>query len=116
MTYDVILRKKQNKYIARVRDWPEVMIEEDTREAALTQIQQHLAAYLSQAPEVVPIELEPPATTAHPWLQFAGMWEDDPLFEAIFPISVFHSWLRRNDPRFSERLRQATPVIPLVRR
>src|SRR5437868_18094 len=25
MTYDVILRKQQNKYIARVRDWPEVM-------------------------------------------------------------------------------------------
>lgn len=81
MTYEVILRKKQNKYIARVRYWPEVMIEEDTREAALTQIQQHLAAYLSQAPEVVPIELEPPATTAHPWLQFAGMWADDPTWD-----------------------------------
>lgn len=81
MTYDVILRKKQNKYIARVRDWPEVMIEEDTREAALTQVQQQLAVYLSQAPEVIPIELESPAAAVHPWLQFAGMWADDPTWD-----------------------------------
>lgn len=81
MTYDVILRKKQNKYIARVRDWPEVMIEEDTREAALAQIKQQLTAYLSQAPEVIPIELEPGAGAAHPWLQFAGMWADDPTWD-----------------------------------
>lgn len=78
MTYDVILRKAQNKYIARVREWPEVVIEEETREAALTQIKQQLAAYLSQQPEVVPIELEPDAVPSHPWLQFAGMWEHDP--------------------------------------
>ena len=81
MTYDVILRKKQNKYIARVRDWPEVVIEEETREAALTRIKQHLSAYLSQAPEVIPIELEPVETAAHPWLQFAGMWADDPTWD-----------------------------------
>ena len=77
MTYEVILRKKQNKYIARVRDWPEVVIEEETREAAITQIKQHLTAYLSQPPEVVQIELEPVVPVEHPWLQFAGMWADD---------------------------------------
>jgi len=81
MTYDVILRKNQNKYIARVRDWPEVVIEEETREAALTQIKQHLMAYLSQAPEVIPIELAPGAAAEHPWLQFAGMWADDPTWD-----------------------------------
>jgi predicted RNase H-like HicB family nuclease len=81
MTYDVILRKKQNKYIARVRDWPEVVIEEDTREAAITQIKQQLTAYLSQPPEVIHIELEPAAPGEHPWLQFAGMWADDPTWD-----------------------------------
>jgi predicted RNase H-like HicB family nuclease len=81
MTYDVILRKKQNKYIARVRDWPEVVIEEETREAALTQIKQHLTTYLSQPPEVIQIELEPVVTAEHPWLQFAGMWADDPMWD-----------------------------------
>ena len=81
MTYDVILRKKQNKYIARVRDWPEVVVEEETREAALTQIKQHLTAYLRQAPEVIPIELEPGVAAEHPWLQFAGIWADDPTWD-----------------------------------
>jgi len=81
MTYDVILRKKHNKYIARVRDWPEVVIEEETREAAITQIKQQLMAYLSQPPEVIHIELEPAAPGEHPWLQFAGMWADDPTWD-----------------------------------
>ena len=65
MTYDVILRKKQNKYIARVREWPEVVIEEETREAALVQIKQQLMAYLSQAPEVIPIEFDTNASAEH---------------------------------------------------
>ncbi len=81
MTYEVILRKKQNKYIARVREWPEVVIEEETREAALAQIKQQLMAYLSQAPEVVPIELEVRTSAEHPWLRFAGMWADDPTWD-----------------------------------
>jgi len=81
MTYEVILRKKQHKYVARVRDWPEVVIEEDTREAAITQIKEQLAAYLRQAPEVIHIDLESVVTAEHPWLQFAGMWADDPTWE-----------------------------------
>ncbi len=81
MTYDVVLRKKANKYIAHVREWPEVVIEEETREAALTRIKQHLIDYLSQAPEVIPIELEPVEATENPWLQFAGMWAEDPTWD-----------------------------------
>ena len=81
MTYEVILRKNLNKYIARVRDWPEVVIEEETREAAVAQIKQQLRAYLSQPPEVIQIELEPAAPGEHPWLQFAGIWADDPTWD-----------------------------------
>jgi hypothetical protein len=81
MTYDVILRKKYDKYVARVREWPEVVIEEETREAAITQVKQQLAAYLSQPPEVVQIVLAPVVTAEHPWLQFAGMWADDPTWD-----------------------------------
>ncbi len=81
MTYDVVLRKTRDKYVARVREWPEVVIEEETREAALAQIKQHLAAYLSQAPEVIPIELDASMPAEHPWLQFAGMWADDPTWK-----------------------------------
>jgi predicted RNase H-like HicB family nuclease len=81
MTYDVILRKKHDKYIARVREWPEVVIEEDSREAAITQIKEQLSAYLSQPYEVIQIDLEPIGTAEHPWLQFAGMWADDPTWD-----------------------------------
>ncbi len=80
MTYEVILRKKDNKYIARVRDWPELMIEENTREAAISQIKEQLVEYLSHPPEVVHIDLETTAET-NPWLKFAGMWADDPAWE-----------------------------------
>ena len=45
------------------------------------QIKQQLTAYLSQSPEVIQIELEPAAPGAHPWLQFAGMWADDPTWD-----------------------------------
>jgi predicted RNase H-like HicB family nuclease len=81
MTYDVILRKTKNKYVARVRDWPEVVIEEDSREEAITQIKAHLSAYLSQPPEVIQIDLEPAVHGDHLWLQFAGMWADDPAWD-----------------------------------
>ncbi len=81
MTYDVILRKKQNKYVARVRDWPELVIEADTREAAITEVKALLAAYLSQPSEIIRIHLEPPVSEQHPWLQFAGIWSDDPTWD-----------------------------------
>ncbi len=81
MTYDVILRKKQNKYVARVREWPEVVIEEDSREEAITQMKAQLSEYLSQRPEVIQIDLEPVTHHEHPWLQFAGMWADDPTWD-----------------------------------
>jgi predicted RNase H-like HicB family nuclease len=81
MTYDVILRKKQNKYVARVRDWPEVIIEEDSREEAIAQIKAQLSEYLSQPPEVIQIDLETVTHSGHPWVQFAGMWADDPTWD-----------------------------------
>lgn len=82
MTYDVILRRKKNKYVARVRDWPELVIEEDSRDAALLQIKDQLAEYLSQPPEVVQIELDSTLEHEdHPWLKFAGMWADDPTWD-----------------------------------
>jgi predicted RNase H-like HicB family nuclease len=76
MTYDVILRKKDDRYIARVRDWPELIVEEDTREAAIIQMKTELVEYLNQPPEIVQIDLEPEASV-NPWLKFAGMWAND---------------------------------------
>ena len=79
MTY-VILRRKNDKYIARVRDWPELIIEETTREAAIDQIKSQLIEYLNQPPEIVQIDLES-NDIENPWLKFAGMWADDPTWD-----------------------------------
>jgi predicted RNase H-like HicB family nuclease len=73
MTYDIILRKKQDKYIARVREWPEAVSEENTREEAIEHLKEQLSAYLSQPPEVIQINLELTSTSEHPWLQFASI-------------------------------------------
>ena len=73
-------QKKDNGYIARVRDWPELVVEEPTREAAVAQIKEQLIEYLSQPPEVVQIDLKA-AAADNPWLKFAGMWADDPTWE-----------------------------------
>ena len=98
MTYDVILRKKQNTYVARVRDWPEVVIEEDSREKAITQIKAQLAEYLSRPPEVVQIDLEPVAHGDHPWLQFAGMWADDPSWDDFMTeVEAYRREIDRTD-------------------
>ena len=80
MTYDVILRRKNDKYIARVRDWPELIIEETTREAAIDQIKLQLLEYLNHPPEIVQIDLES-GDIENPWLKFAGMWADDPTWD-----------------------------------
>lgn len=53
-------------------------IEEDSRKAAITRIKEQLSAYLSHPHEVIQIDLEPMGTAEHPWLQFAGMWADEP--------------------------------------
>ena len=81
MTYAVILRKRNEKYIARVREWPEVVIEENSREDAIAHIKTDLSAYLSQPPEVIQIDVESATSGEHPWLQFAGMWADDPTWQ-----------------------------------
>jgi predicted RNase H-like HicB family nuclease len=80
MTYDVILRKKDDRYIARVREWPELIVEESTREAAITQVKAELTEYLSQPFEIIQIDLEPD-TNDNPWLKFAGMWTNDPTWD-----------------------------------
>ncbi|MDX1522217.1 MAG: hypothetical protein R3264_11355 [Anaerolineae bacterium] len=80
MTYDVILRKKDDKYIARIRDWPELVVEEFSREAAIDQMKTQLAEYLSNPPEIVQIDVES-QDQKNPWLKYAGMWVDDPTWE-----------------------------------
>jgi len=59
---------------------PLAMIAEGaTREEALQQLQQALQKRLSSGAEIVPFEL---SSAAHPLAPYAGMFKDNPLFDA----------------------------------
>jgi predicted RNase H-like HicB family nuclease len=42
MTYNVLLTKKDEKFITRVREWPEIVVEGETEEEALIKAQADL--------------------------------------------------------------------------
>lgn len=80
MTYEVLLTKKDEKFIARVRQWPEIRVEGETEAKVLAQTRADLTALLLNG-WIVPLDLEV-EPEGHPWSQFAGMFATDPDWEA----------------------------------
>jgi len=76
MTYDVLLTKKDEKFIARVREWSEIVVEGETEEEALVKAQADLKSLLVGG-RIVQLDLEV-KPDEHPWLKFAGMFANDP--------------------------------------
>lgn len=76
MTYDVLLTKKDEKFIARVREWPEIVVEGETEEEVLVKAQADLKSLLVGG-RIVQLDLEV-KPDEHPWLKFAGMFANDP--------------------------------------
>ncbi len=83
MVYEVILSKANNKYIARAKEWPEVVVEENSRAEALQEVKTRLIDYLTNQVEVVQIEIPLPAMTGNPWLDKFGWFKDDPTFDDL---------------------------------
>lgn len=79
MSYDVLLTKKDEKFVARVRQWPEIVIEGETEEKVLAQARADLKALLNEG-RIVQLDLEV-ESDEHSWQQFAGMFADDPDWE-----------------------------------
>ena len=81
MTYDVLLSKKSDKFVARVCQWPAIVAESDTEEDALRKAQASLQSLLAGGRIVqLEVDIKP---EEHPWQQFAGMFADDPDWEAF---------------------------------
>jgi len=100
MTYDVILSKHNNKYVARVKEWPEVVVEEQSRESAIDQIKERLVEYLTHQVEVVQIEITPPLAVDNPWLKNFGRFQDDPTFaELEAEISAYRQVLAEEEAK-----------------
>lgn len=83
MLYDVIVCRRKNKYIARVKNWPEVMAERTSREAAIDEVKAKLLDYLSDQVEVVQVEIPIQAKTGNPWLDKFGWFKGDPTFDDL---------------------------------
>ncbi|MCL4266516.1 MAG: type II toxin-antitoxin system HicB family antitoxin [Anaerolineae bacterium] len=102
MVYDVILSRRNNKYVARIKEWPDVVVEEGTREEALSQVREKLVDYLTHQVEVVQIEVQPPANVDNPWLKNFGRFQDDPTYDDFLAeVEAYRRQIDKNELRSS---------------
>jgi predicted RNase H-like HicB family nuclease len=83
MFYEILLTQQPHQYQARVRDWPEIMVTEKTREQALQQVRSKLVEYLAQPVEIVKMEVPSPPQVSNHWLTHFGCCRDDPTFDQL---------------------------------
>ena len=84
MMYDVILSRQKNQYLARVKEWPEIMAYDYKRDKAIRQVQTQLFDFLTQQQvEVVQIEVPLTIKTNNPWLDKFGWFKEDPTFDDL---------------------------------
>jgi len=103
MICDVVISRKNNKYIARVKDYPEIVVEEISRDSALTQVRSKLIDYLTNKVELVQIEVPIPTRTGNPWLDKFGWFKNDPTFEDLqSEISAYRKEIDREMRNFDE--------------
>ncbi|MDM8516793.1 hypothetical protein QUF76_11385 [Desulfobacterales bacterium HSG16] len=76
MTYNVLLTKENKKFIARVCQWPEIVVEGDTENGVLAMARSGLEKLLFSG-RIVQVDIEPEAS-GHKWSKYAGMFTDDP--------------------------------------
>jgi hypothetical protein len=83
MICDVILSKENNAYIARIKEWPEIVAKESSRDKAISSVKLKLLDFLKQDVELVRIEVPLKAGTGNPWLDKFGWFKDDPTFDDL---------------------------------
>jgi predicted RNase H-like HicB family nuclease len=84
LTYDVLIENQEDGTVkATLLSLPECQGLGATKEEALNNL---IQLFQARKPEIVTLEIEP-AKTEHPWMKFAGMHKDNPLFsEALEDI------------------------------
>ncbi len=74
----LVERLKGNGYRARGSEPFAVSAKGSTRAEALAKLRAKIQARLKKGTEIVRLEIGP---QPHPWMEFAGMFKDDPLFD-----------------------------------
>ncbi len=94
MTYNAIVEDSESDgFTATILGWPGCSGAGATREEALAKLRKSIRDRLSKA-EIVPIEVDVPED-AHPWMRFAGMFQNDPLFDKV--VEDIESYRREID-------------------
>ncbi len=84
MTYSILVEESgRHGFQATALGMPECRAVAKTREQALARLRAALAERLSKA-EIVEVEIpQQSSQTEHSWKRFAGMFEDEPLFDEV---------------------------------
>lgn len=102
-SYSVLIEQEPEGQInATLLGWQDCQAKGNTKEEALNKLRQLLTNRL-QNTEIVSLELEIPQSQ-HPWLKFAGMFQDDPDFEDV--LADIENYRRKIDENMQEYYRQ----------
>jgi len=101
LTYDVLIEHQEDGTVkATLLSLPECQGFGATKEEALNNLIQLVQA---RKPEIVTLEIEP-AKTEHPWMRFAGMFQDDPQFDEV--LEYIEEYRRELDAEMEEYYQQ----------
>lgn len=102
-SYDVLIENQEDgRVLATVIGLPDYQAIGATKEEALTSLYQRLNERLGKA-EIVSIKIEPPKAE-HPWMKFAGMYKDNPLFDEV--QTYIEAYRRKLDAEMEEYYQQ----------
>src|SRR5213080_2580323 len=91
----LVERVKGNGYRARGTEPFAISAKGSTREEALAKLRAKIQTRLKKGREVVVLEIGP---EAHPWMEFAGMFKDDPDFKEMVKIIAENRRKMDEDP------------------
>ena len=81
LNYSVLVEAKEGGYQATVWGLPDCQVFAQTREDALNNLRELVNTRL-QSVEIVTQKIDA-SKTEHPWMKFAGMFKDDPMFDEV---------------------------------
>ena len=79
MTYDVLVKRTNGRFMATVLGLPDCTVEAPTRAEAIRRARAAAAKFVAEG-ELVQIEVAP-LTPARPLSAFVGIWADDETFD-----------------------------------
>jgi hypothetical protein len=95
------------KYRASTGGPLDLVAEAPTRDEALAKLQAQIQDRLRSGGEIATLDLAPPK---HPWMEFAGMFKDDPIFEEVLEI------MAENRRKMDRKTKARTGRKPKARR